>query len=69
MAQEKIEMVEKKILKYKDEVYDVMGAFSHPKRAYISIDVKDKDGNPYVICDSHDIYYGKIEKIKVPKKQ
>lgn len=67
MAQEKIEMVEKKILKYKDEVYNVIGAFSHPKRAYITIDVKDKDGKPYTICDSNDVLYGRIEKIRVPK--
>ena len=64
---EKIEFIEKKILKFQDEVYEVVNAFSHDKRNYISIDVKDINGKPYVICDSGDIYYGKIQKIKVRK--
>ena len=64
---EKIEFIEKKILKFQDEVYEVVNAFSHDNRNYISIDVKDINGNPYVICDSGDIYYGKIQKIKVHK--
>lgn len=66
--EKKIEYVEKKFLNYKNERYEVMGAFSHPQRAYISIDVKDENGNPYVICDSNDVYYGKIEKVKVEKE-
>ena len=64
---EKIEFIEKKILKFQDEVYEVVNAFSPDKRNYISIDVKDINGNPYIICDSGDIYYGKIQKIKVHK--
>ena len=64
---EKIEFIEKKILKFQDEVYEVVNAFSHDNRNYISIDVKDINGNPYVICESGDIYYGKIQKIKVHK--
>ena len=64
---EKIEFIEKKILKFQDDVYEVVNAFSHDKRNYISIDVKDINGNPYVICDSGDTYYGKIQKIKVHK--
>ena len=64
---EKIEFIEKKILKFQDEVYEVVNAFSHVNRNIISIDVKDINGNPYVICDSGDIYYGKIQKIKVHK--
>ena len=64
---EKIELIEKKILKFQDEVYEVVNAFSHNKRNYISIDVKDINGNPYVICDSGDVYYGKIQKIKANK--
>ena len=64
---EKIEFIEKKILKFQDDVYEVVNAFSHDKRNYISIDIKDINGNPYVICDSGDIYYGKIQKIKVHK--
>ena len=64
---EKIEFIEKKILKFQDDVYEVVNAFSHNKRNYISIDVKDINGSPYVICDSGDIYYGKIQKIKVHK--
>ena len=64
---EKIEFIEKKILKFQDEVYEVVNAFSHDNRNYISIDVKDINGNPYVICDSGDVYYGKIQKIKVHK--
>ena len=64
---EKIEFIEKKILKFQDDVYEVVNAFSHDKRNYISIDVKDINGNPYVICDSGDIYYGKIQKIKIDK--
>ena len=64
---EKIEFIEKKILKFQDDVCEVVNAFSHDKRNYISIDVKDINGNPYIICDSGDIYYGKIQKIKVRK--
>ena len=64
---EKIEFIEKKILKFQDEVYEVVNAFSRDNRNYISIDVKDINGNPYVICDSGDIYYSKIQKIKVHK--
>ena len=64
---EKIEFIEKKILKFQDDVYEVVNAFSHDTRNYISIDVKDINGDPYVICDSGDIYYGKIQKIKVHK--
>ena len=64
---EKIEFIEKKILKFQDDVYEVVNAFSHDKRNYISIDVKDINGNPYVICDSGDVYYGKIQKIKANK--
>ena len=64
---EKIEFIEKKILKFQDEVYEVVNAFSHNKRNYISIDIKDINGNPYVICDSGDVYYNKIQKIKVYK--
>lgn len=64
---EKIEFIEKKILKFQDDVYEVVNAFSHDKLNYISIDVKDINGNPYVICDSGDVYYGKIQKIKVHK--
>ena len=41
-------------------MYEVVNAFSHNERNYISIDVKDINGNPYVICDSDDKYYGKI---------
>ena len=52
----------KKILEFQGEVYEVVGVFSHPNREYISIDIKDKDGNPYVICDSRDIYYNKIKR-------
>lgn len=69
MSKDKVEMIEKKFLDYKGERYEVTGAFSHPKRDYISIDVKDTLGNPYVICDSSDTYYKKIEKVKVPKEQ
>lgn len=65
--EEKIEYVEKKFLTYKNERYEVMGAFSHPKRDYITIDVKDENGNPYTLCDSSDLYYKKIEKVKVQK--
>ena len=69
MAKEdKIEMIEKKFLNYEGSRYEVQGAFSHTKRAYITIDVKDNDGNTYVICDSSDTVYNKIEKIKVPKE-
>ena len=64
---EKIEFIEKKILKFQDDVYEVVNAFSHDKRNYISIDVKDINGDPFIICDSGDIYYGKIQKIKVRK--
>ena len=64
---DKVEMIEKKILKFKDEIYEVQGAFSHPKRDYISIDIKDSEGNPYTICDSSETCYKRIEKIKVPK--
>ena len=64
---EKIEFIEKKILKFQDEVYEVVNAFSHNERNYISIDVKDINGNQYVICDSDDKYYGKIQKIKIDK--
>ncbi len=67
MKEEKVEMIEKKFLDYKGEIYEVTGAFSHPKRDYITIDVKDSRGNPYTICDSSDTVYKKIEKIKVPK--
>ena len=67
--EEKIEMIEKKFLDYKGSRYEVQGAFSHQKRNYITIDVKDSDGNPYTICDSSDVVYKKIEKIKVPKHQ
>lgn len=68
MAKEnKVEMIEKKFLNYKGSRYEVQGAFSHPKRDYITIDIKDTDGNPYTICDSSDTVYKKIEKIKVPK--
>lgn len=65
--EEKIEYVEKKFLNYKNEKYEVFGAFSHPQRAYITIDIKDEKGNPYTICDSNDTLYQKIEKVKVPK--
>lgn len=65
---EKKEMIEKKILKYKDEIYEVINAFSHPKRSYITIDVKTKDGVPYTLCDSNDTLYDRIEKIKVEKQ-
>ena len=65
--EEKVEMIEKKFLNYKGDRYEVTGAFSHPKRDYITIDVKDYRGNPYVICDSSDSVYNKIEKVKVPK--
>lgn len=66
MKEEKVEMMEKKFLNYKNERYEVQGAFSHPKRDYITIDVIDSLGNPYTICDSSDTVYKKIEKIKVP---
>lgn len=65
--EEKVEMIEKKFLNYKGSRYEVQDAFSHPKRDYITIDVKDDDGNPYTICDSTDTLYKKIEKIKVQK--
>ena len=68
MSKEKVEMIEKKFLNYKDERYEVQGVFSHQMRNYITIDVKDTDGNPYVICDSSDTLYTKIEKVKVPKE-
>ena len=66
MKEQKVEMIEKKFLNYKNERYEVQGAFSHPKRDYITIDVKDSGGNPYTICDSSDTVYKKIEKVKVP---
>ena len=65
--EEKVEMIEKKFLNYTGERYEVQGAFSHPKREYITIDVKDSEGNAYTICDSSDTLYKKIEKVKVPK--
>lgn len=64
---QKVEMIEKKFLNYKGDRYEVKGAFSHPERDYITIDVIDTEGNPYTICDSSDTVYKKIEKIKVPK--
>lgn len=64
---EKVEMIEKKFLNYKGDRYEVLGAFSHPKREYITIDVKDSGGNPYTICDSSYTVYKKIEKVKVQK--
>lgn len=67
MKEQKVEMIEKKFLNYKGDRYEVQGAFSHPKREYITIDVKDKDGKPYTICDSNDVLYGRIEKIRVQK--
>ena len=60
-------MIEKKFLNYKGSRYEVQGAFSHPKRDYITIDVKDEHGKPYTICDKNDTLYDKIEKVKVPK--
>ena len=67
--EQKVEMIEKKFLNFKDERYEVTGVFSHRNLNYVSIDVKDIQGNGYVICDSSDIYYKKIEKVKVPKFQ
>lgn len=64
---EKQEMTEKRFLNYKDERYEVTNVFSHQQRDYITIDVKDTEGNPYTICDVNDSLYKKIEKIKVPK--
>lgn len=66
---EKIETVEKKYLNYKDERYEVQNVFSHKDREYITIDVKDSEGNAYVICDKNDTLYKKIEKVKVPKNE
>jgi hypothetical protein len=63
---DKVEMVSVRTLEYKGEELLVMGAFSHKERKYISIDVKDKVGTPYVICDSNDVYYEKIKTLKVP---
>lgn len=63
---DKVEMIEKRFLNYQNERYEVQGVFSHRERDYVTIDVKDSDGNPYVICDSNDTIHKKIEKVKVP---
>lgn len=64
-----VEMETKKVLDYKDEQYFVVGAFSHPKLSYVTIDVKDENNNAYTICDSNDVYYDRIKTIKVQKVQ
>ena len=56
-------------MNYKGERFEVQNVFSHSSRDYITIDVKDDHNNAYTICDSSDIYYKKIEKVKVPKFQ
>ena len=54
----------KKLLEINNEIYEVVDLFSHHKREYITINVKDTNGNPYVICDSKDIYYHKLKNNK-----
>jgi hypothetical protein len=65
--EEKVETIEKRFLNYQNERYEVQGVFSHREREYVTIDVKDSDGNPYTICDSNDTIHKKIEKVRVPK--